>query len=66
MAKSFGDVRRRLLAAGWTPERRRGSHEIWKRAGTAVTIVVAGRDSATVPAGTLASIRRASGLDDLR
>jgi predicted RNA binding protein YcfA (HicA-like mRNA interferase family) len=29
-------------------------------------VTVAGKDSTTVPAGTLASIRRATGLDELR
>jgi predicted RNA binding protein YcfA (HicA-like mRNA interferase family) len=62
----YKDVRAALAKAGWHPVRRRGSHEIWARFGTQRRIVVAGRDSDTVPAGTLASIRRVSGVEHMR
>jgi predicted RNA binding protein YcfA (HicA-like mRNA interferase family) len=55
-----------LIAAGWNAVRQSGSHEVWAHPGHQVRIVVAGKDSDTVPVGTLSSIRRASGLDDLR
>jgi len=62
----YKDVRRALADAGWHVVRQRGSHEIWAHSGHAAPIVVAGRDSDTVPVGTLGSIRRASGLENLR
>lgn len=55
-----------LRDAGWEVVRQKGSHEVWARPGESARIVVAGKESATVPAGTLSSIRRASGLDHLR
>ena len=66
MPKKYREVREALLEAGWEVLRQSGSHEIWSRPGEAVRIVVAGKDSATVPVGTLSSIRRASGLEHLR
>lgn len=44
----------------------RGSHEVWGRPGARDRIIVAGKGRDTVPVGTLASIRRASGLEHLR
>ncbi len=65
MARTFKQVRGQLLAAGWVRVRQAGSHETWQHPdGRRVT--VAGKDSKTVAAGTLASIRRATGLEDLR
>ncbi len=66
MAKKYKEVRQVLLDAGWIVVRQRGSHEIWARPGSDVRIVVAGKDSESVPVGTLSSIRRASGLEHLR
>jgi predicted RNA binding protein YcfA (HicA-like mRNA interferase family) len=66
MAKKYRDVRRALIAAGWMVVRQSGSHEVWAHPDRQGRIVVAGKDSDTVPVGTLGSIRRASGLDDLR
>jgi predicted RNA binding protein YcfA (HicA-like mRNA interferase family) len=66
MAKKYKEVRQALLDAGWSVVRQRGSHEVWARPDLADRIVVAGKDSDTVPAGTLGSIRRASGLEHLR
>ena len=42
-----------LKEAGWQVIRRRGSHEVWARPGEDARLVVAGKDSATVPVGTL-------------
>ena len=64
--KKFEDVRRILRANGWTRVRQAGSHETWESADGRRAVTVAGKDSDTVRAGTLASIRRASGLDELR
>jgi predicted RNA binding protein YcfA (HicA-like mRNA interferase family) len=66
MPKKYREVRTALKEAGWQVVRQRGSHEIWARPGEEARIVVAGKDSATVPLGTLSSIRRASGLEHLR
>ena len=64
--KKYREVRAALHEAGWDVLRQRGSHEVWGRPGENARIVVAGKDSDTVPVGTLASIRRASGLEHLR
>ncbi len=66
MPKKYREVRAVLADAGWKVVRQRGSDEIWARPDLETRIVVAGKDSDTVPAGTLGSIRRASGLDTLR
>jgi predicted RNA binding protein YcfA (HicA-like mRNA interferase family) len=66
MAKKYKDVRKTLADAGWRVLRQRGSHEIWAHPDSEERIVVAGKDSDTVPVGTLGSIRRASGLEHLR
>jgi len=66
MAKTYREVRLALVAAGWHLARQRGSHEVWAHPDRRERIVVAGKPSDTVPAGTLGSIRRASGLEELR
>jgi len=66
MAKKYREVRQALADAGWMVVRQRGSHEIWSHPDRPERIVVAGKDSQTVPPGTLGSIRRASGLEELR
>lgn len=66
MAKKYREVREILEAAGWSAVRQRGSHEIWPLRTSGQRIVVAGKPSDSVPAGTLAGIRRASGLEQLR
>jgi predicted RNA binding protein YcfA (HicA-like mRNA interferase family) len=66
MPKKYREVRVALNAAGWEVVRRRGSHEVWAKAGEAKRIVVAGKPNDNVPVGTLSSIRRASGLEHLR
>jgi predicted RNA binding protein YcfA (HicA-like mRNA interferase family) len=53
-----------LRNEGWEIVRQSGSHQVWRSpAGRVVT--VAGKDSDTVPAGTLSAMRRVTGLDDL-
>ena len=66
VAKKYREIRSALSAAGWEVVRQRGSHEVWAKPGENARIVVAGKDSDTVPVGTLSSIRRASGLEHLR
>ena len=43
-----------------------GSHETWQNPDGARVVTVAGKDSDTVPVGTLAATRRATGIKDLR
>ena len=66
MPKKYREVRSALKAAGWEVLRQRGWHEVWGKPGETGRIVVAGKAGDTVPVGTLASIRKASGLDHLR
>lgn len=66
MPKTYREVRAALEDAGWQVLRQRGSHEVWGKQGTQARIVVAGKNSDTVPVGTLSSIRRASDLEHLR
>jgi predicted RNA binding protein YcfA (HicA-like mRNA interferase family) len=66
VAKKYKAVRNALMDAGWTVVRQSGSHEVWAHPDREGRIVVAGKDSDTVPVGTLGSIRRASGLEHLR
>ncbi|MFM8828702.1 MAG: type II toxin-antitoxin system HicA family toxin [Actinomycetota bacterium] len=65
MPPTYRDVRRALLAAGWTPLRQRGSHEIWGGPDGRRRFTVAGKNSATVPRAFLASMRRETGLKDV-
>jgi predicted RNA binding protein YcfA (HicA-like mRNA interferase family) len=66
MPKKYNEVRKALADAGWSVVRQRGSHEVWAHPDHEERIVVAGKASDTVPVGTLGSIRRASGLEQLR
>jgi predicted RNA binding protein YcfA (HicA-like mRNA interferase family) len=66
MPKKYREVRTALRAAGWRVVRHRGSHEVWAHPDREQRIVVAGKSSDTVPVGTLGSIRKASGLENLR
>lgn len=66
MPMKYNDVRRALADAGWRRVRQHGSHEIWVHFRHRIRIIVAGNGSDTVPVGTLASIRKASGLENLR
>ena len=47
------DVRAALSGAGWSVVRQKGSHEVWAQADFDQRIVIAGKDSDTVPVGTL-------------
>jgi len=66
MSKKYSEVRKALADAGWKLLRQSGFHEVWSHAGRDVRIVVAGKESDTVPAGTLSSMGQASGLEQLR
>ena len=67
MAKKYRDVRRALRRSGWRTLRVSGSHELWAHPdGRRVVIAGGGKDGREVPVGTLASIRRDTGLEELR
>lgn len=66
MAKKYREVRQALSDAGWGVVRQRGPHEVWAHPDRQHRVVVAGKDSDTVPTGTVGSIRRATGLEHLR
>ena len=66
VARTFRDVRKALRADGWIKVRQAGSHETWQSSDGRRVVTVAGIDSDTVPVGTLAAIRRSTGLNDLR
>jgi predicted RNA binding protein YcfA (HicA-like mRNA interferase family) len=67
MAKKYREVRKALRDAGWTRARVTGSHEIWEHPdGRQTTVAGAGKDNPDVPASILASIRRQTGLKELR
>ena len=62
MSYKFVRVRTALRKAGWNKVRQDGSHEIYRHATLRGIVVVAGKDSDTVPVGTLNSILKQSGL----
>jgi len=66
MPKKFREVRQILKRRGWKRIRQAGSHETWINPEGTRTVTIAGKDSDTMQAGTLASVRRATGMDDLR
>lgn len=66
MPKKYREVRKLLRDADWSKVRQAGSHEIWQSADGRRSVTVAGKDSDTVPAGTLGAMRRATGISQLR
>ena len=53
---------RLLEKDGWEQARMRGSHRQYRHSGKAGTVTVAGKSSADIPPGTLASIHKQAGL----
>ncbi len=66
MPKTYGQVRQALRDAGWRVVRQKGSHQFWLSPDGTRAVSVAGKDSDTMAAETLASTRRRTGLEDLR
>jgi mRNA interferase HicA len=67
VAKKYRDVKRILRRAGWKRLRTEGSHETWRHAdGRRVVVAAGGKSNDDVPVGTLASIRRSTGIEELR
>ncbi|MBM3634998.1 MAG: addiction module toxin, HicA family [Actinobacteria bacterium] len=66
MPRTYGRVRQALRDAGWRVVRQKGSHRFRVSPDGTRAVSVAGKDSDTMVAGTLASTRRRTGLEDLR
>jgi len=66
MPKKYREVRKLLRDANWSRVRQTGSHETWQSPDGQRFVTVAGKDSDTVPIGTLGAMRRITGLDELR
>jgi len=66
VAKKYREVRSALKTANWSRVRQSGSHETWESSDGKSSVTVAGKDADTVPVGTLAAMRRATGLEHLR
>ena len=65
MAKKYREVRKALQDAGWSVVRTTGSHEQWFHPDGRRT-TIAGQNNDDLPSGTLAKIRRQTGLKELR
>jgi predicted RNA binding protein YcfA (HicA-like mRNA interferase family) len=66
MAKKVREVISILEAHGWHQVRERGSHRHFRHPDLAPVVTVAGKRSDTIRPGTLANIRRKSGIEELR
>ena len=66
MAMKYREVRAALRGANWSKVQQPGSHETWVSPDGTRSATIAGKDSDTVPVGTLSAMRRATGLDHLR
>lgn len=67
VAQKYRDVKKALRRAGWSRLRVEGSHEVWGHPdGRRIAVPGGGKDNREVPVGTLASIRRETGLEELR
>jgi predicted RNA binding protein YcfA (HicA-like mRNA interferase family) len=66
MAKKVREVIAILEAHDWTQVRQRGSHRQFRHPESPLLVTVHGKRSDTIKAGILASIRRNSGIEELR
>jgi len=66
MPKKVKEVIAILEDNGWTLARQSGSHRTYKHPGHVLLVTVSGRTNSTMPVGMLTSIRRASGIEELR
>ena len=66
MPKKVKEVIAILEDNGWTLVRQSGSHRTYKHADHPLLVTVSGRWNRTVPVGMLTSIRRTSGIEELR
>lgn len=66
MAKKVHEVISILEAHGWRQVRERGSHRQFEHPALRSIVTVSGKRSVTMPLDQLASIRRKSGIEELR
>lgn len=67
MAKKYREVWKIMQRHGWVRARQTGSHEIWvHKDGRRAAVPGGGKAGREVPVGTLASIRRRTGIEELR
>ena len=67
MPKTYREVRTALRRDSWFLIRIRGSHEVWGHPdGRRIAVSGGGRSGRQVPVGLLATIRRDTGLEELR
>jgi predicted RNA binding protein YcfA (HicA-like mRNA interferase family) len=66
MSKKVREVIIALERAGWSEVRQRGSHRVFKHPERRNIITVSGKRGEDMKPGVLASIRRKSGIEDLR
>ena len=66
MPKTVRQIEKALQAHGWTCVRIVGSHRQWTHPDNPNVVTVPGAPGKQVPVGTLSSIRRASGIRELR
>ena len=66
MAKKVKEVIAIIEANGWYHVRTTGGHRMFEHPTNPRTVTVAGKRSETMPVGTLAGIRRDTGLKELR
>jgi predicted RNA binding protein YcfA (HicA-like mRNA interferase family) len=66
VAKKVHEVISMLELHGWRQVRERGSHRQFRHPALPAVVTVTGKRSDTIPVGQLASIRRKSGIEDLR
>lgn len=66
MPKKVREVVKRLEEEGYELVRTRGSHRQYRSPDGSRVVTIPGKPADTLKAGTLASIRRATGLEDLR
>ncbi len=66
MPMKVRELLKRLDEEGYEMVRTRGSHRQLRSPDGRTLVTVAGKPSDTLKAGTLGSIRRATGLEDLR
>jgi predicted RNA binding protein YcfA (HicA-like mRNA interferase family) len=66
MPKKVNEVIAILEDNGWTAARQSGSRRTYKHPDRPLLVTVSGRWNTTVPVGILASVRRTSGIEELR
>jgi predicted RNA binding protein YcfA (HicA-like mRNA interferase family) len=64
--KTVRQIEKILRAHGWTCERTVGSHRQWTHPDNPYVVTVPGPPGTEVSVGTLSSIRRTTGISELR